>query len=97
MLIRNCSDVGTACFAVVSTLAGQCYGYGIQCGNLSGEYGRSPPLYTGDWPPIWRQDATSLCATFRFPASVAVDAGGTVYVADTVNNLIRAVSANSGM
>jgi hypothetical protein len=36
-------------------------------------------------------------ATFQFPQGVAVDASGTVYVADTSNNLIRAINVSTGV
>ncbi|MBK7660291.1 MAG: hypothetical protein IPJ28_14685 [Betaproteobacteria bacterium] len=38
-------------------------------------------------------DGTGTAATFRFPSGVAVDATGTVHVADTDNQTIRSVTA----
>ena len=38
-------------------------------------------------------DGTGTAATFRFPSGVAVDASGTVHVADTDNQLVRSVTA----
>jgi len=38
------------------------------------------------------QDGTGLAAGFEYPAAVAVDASGNVYVADQGNNLIRKVT-----
>jgi hypothetical protein len=38
-------------------------------------------------------DGTGSAARFSFPESVAVEANGTLYVADTVNNTIRRVTA----
>jgi sugar lactone lactonase YvrE len=38
-------------------------------------------------------DGTGAAASFAFPEGVAVDAAGTVYVADTVNDTIRRVSS----
>jgi sugar lactone lactonase YvrE len=39
-------------------------------------------------------DGRGAAASFRYPSGVAVDRGGTVYVADTDNHLIRAISAD---
>ncbi|MBL9214422.1 MAG: hypothetical protein JNG83_02990 [Opitutaceae bacterium] len=39
-------------------------------------------------------DGTGTAARFNYPRAVAVDAGGTVYVADAINNTIRKVTAD---
>ncbi len=38
-------------------------------------------------------DGTGAAASFRYPTGVAVDSGGTVFVADTDNHRIRSISA----
>lgn len=42
-----------------------------------------------------RDDGTTDSARFHGPSAVAVDAGGTIYVADTLNSLIRFISPNN--
>src|ERR1700749_3984225 len=39
-------------------------------------------------------DGKGASASFFFPAAIAADAGGTVYLADTHNNMIRKISAD---
>ncbi len=38
-------------------------------------------------------DGTGVTASFHFPSGISVDGAGTVYVADTDNQLIRTVSS----
>ncbi len=52
--------------------------------------GTGTPSYQGDGGP-----ATS--ADLNVPTSVAVDAAGNVYIADSLNNVIREVAANTGI
>ncbi|HEY8927980.1 MAG TPA: NHL repeat-containing protein [Mucilaginibacter sp.] len=40
------------------------------------------------------KNGPALTATFSFPNSLVVDAGGNIYVADGANNLIRKIAAN---
>ncbi|HEY0945718.1 MAG TPA: immunoglobulin domain-containing protein [Opitutaceae bacterium] len=42
-------------------------------------------------------DATGTAATFNFPSDLAVGAEGRIYVADTENNVIRAVAADGAV
>jgi uncharacterized protein (TIGR03437 family) len=59
-------------------------------GNLTSQAGGFPQGYSGDGGP-----ATS--AKLYSPAGIAVDPGGNLYIADTYNNVIRKVTAASGI
>ena len=65
---------------IITTVAGN----GVRTGSIDGE-GGDPADDLGDGGP-----ATS--ASFRVPRGVAVDAGGNLYIADTINHRIRKVS-----
>ena len=58
-------------------------------GTISTVAGNGNASYSGDL-----QTATG--AQFNDPSDVAVDAAGNLYIADSVNNVIRAVNTQSG-
>lgn len=48
--------------------------------------------YAGTTSTVGYVDGTSAAAQFNYPHDIALDASGTMYVADTSNNRIRAIS-----
>jgi sugar lactone lactonase YvrE len=49
---------------------------------------------SGDWNYV--DSASPSAASFRGPAGIAIDASGNLYIADTINQAIRRVSASTG-
>jgi sugar lactone lactonase YvrE len=48
----------------------------------------------GSGSPAWT-DGTGTGASFNYPRGVAIDAGGTLYVADTLNHRIRVITSGA--
>jgi sugar lactone lactonase YvrE len=65
---------------VVTTLAGA-------------PYSGTAPIFPDQTPLVTSADGVGAAARFGFPSGVAVDASGTVYVADSTNSTIRKVTA----
>ena len=61
-----------------------------QTGVITTVAGNQPAGYSGDGGP-------ATAAELEFPSSVATDSAGNLYIADTSNNLIRKVDANTGV
>ncbi|MDP3071134.1 MAG: immunoglobulin domain-containing protein [Opitutaceae bacterium] len=58
---------------------------------------RSVTTVAGRQGNFGQADGTGTAAQFYFPRSVAVDASGTIYVADTANNSIRKVTPSGNV
>src|ERR1035438_593453 len=76
--------------AAVFTLAVSCcaFGQGYTYTTVAGTF--ASPGYTGDF-------ALATSAQLNYPWGVAVDTAGNVYIADSYNNVIRRVTASSGV
>jgi hypothetical protein len=62
----------------------------VVAGSSTTDGGAGTPGYTGD-------SGLATAATLRAPQDVAVDALGNLYIADTSNNVIRLVTASTGI
>jgi sugar lactone lactonase YvrE len=51
---------------------------------------------TGSWD-YYGDGGAATAAAFRYPFGVAVDSSGNIYIADTINNSIRKVTASTGI
>jgi uncharacterized protein (TIGR03437 family) len=76
--------------AAVFTLAVSCcaFGQAYTYTTVAGTF--ASPGYTGDF-------ALATSAQLNYPWGVAVDTAGNVYIADSYNNVIRRVTASSGV
>ena len=61
----------------------------LQAGLISTVAGNGNPAYTGD-------GGLAASATLNTPASIALDGAGNLYIADSVNNVIREITAATG-
>ena len=61
-----------------------------QAGLISTIAGNGIPAYTGD-------GALAASASLNSPAGIALDGAGNLYIADTVNNVIRKITAATGI
>jgi uncharacterized protein (TIGR03437 family) len=76
--------------AAVFTLVASCcaFGQALTFKTVAGTF--SSPGYTGDF-------ALATTAQLNYPWGVTVDTAGNVYIADSYNNVIRRVTASSGV
>jgi len=76
-----CAGLGVTITGTVCTSA--------QAGVISTIAGNGSPAYTGD-------GGLAASATLNTPAGIALDGAGNLYIADSVNNVIRKITAATG-